>query len=59
LTIEISVDELLLLIEALAMAASRHESEARYRPHIAAPHDRKAERMRKLRAKLSKMQVEK
>jgi hypothetical protein len=50
--------ELLLLIEALKMAASRHESQARFSPENAAPHDRKAAAMRKLREKLMKTDVE-
>lgn len=44
--------ELELLIEALSKAASRHESESRFNPRSAAPHDRKAAAMRKLRHKL-------
>ena len=54
----ITTNELLLLIEALATAASRHESQSRFNPKAAGPHDRKAEAMRKLRAKLMKTKVE-
>jgi hypothetical protein len=44
--------EIELLIEALARAASRHESMARNNPRAAGPHDRKALAMRKLKGKL-------
>ena len=49
--ITITPDERLLLVEALVMAASRHESMARLNPHAAGPHDRKAAAMQKLRYK--------
>ena len=47
-----SFDELELMIEALGRAASRHESEARFNPRNAQPHDDKAIAMRKLRVRL-------
>jgi hypothetical protein len=52
--IECSTGELDLLIEALARAASRHESFSRYNPRAAAPHDKKAAAMRKLQYRLNK-----
>jgi hypothetical protein len=54
----ITTNELLLLIEALTMAASRHESQSRFNPRNAAPHDRKAIAMRKLVQKLKATRVE-
>ena len=50
----LSVGDIALLVEAVNKAASRHESEARFSPHRAMPHDRKAEAMRALCAKLLK-----
>jgi hypothetical protein len=47
-----TVTELELLIEALEKTASRHESEARYNPRNARPHDDKAVAMRELRNRL-------
>jgi hypothetical protein len=47
-----SSEEVQLLIEALARAASRHESQARWNPRGAKPHDDKAAKMRKLRTRL-------
>ncbi len=38
----LSVGEIALIVEALKKCASRHESEARFSPHRAGPHDRKA-----------------
>lgn len=52
----LTTNELLLLIEALTMAVSRHESQSRFNPPAAAPHDRKAEAMRKLKDKLMKVE---
>lgn len=54
----LTTNELLLLIEALMMAASRHESYSRFNPRAAAPHDRKAEAMHKLKQKLMKIKAE-
>lgn len=45
--------ELSLVMEALARAAKRQESEARFDPRNAKGHEEKAERMRKLALKLS------
>jgi hypothetical protein len=53
----LTTNELLVLIEALTMAASRHESYSRFNPKAAGPHDRKAEAMRKLRAKLMRLKA--
>jgi len=47
--------EIDLLIEALQMAASRHESYSRFNPRNAASHDRKAAAMHELRAALVKI----
>jgi hypothetical protein len=44
--------ELELLIEALQRSAGRHESEARFNPRNARPHEDKAAGMRKLRERL-------
>ena len=49
-----NIAELDLIIEALEARAGRHESMARFSPRGAGPHDRKAEAMRKLAAKLHK-----
>jgi hypothetical protein len=49
-----TIGELDLLIEALAARAARHESESRFNPRAAKPHDDKAAAMRKLRARLVK-----
>ena len=54
MTINLSIGELELVLEALAYRAGRHESMARVYPHIAGPHDRKAEAMRALATKLKK-----
>lgn len=51
---DFTIAEIGLLIEALERAASRHESEARFNPKAAKPHDEKAAAMRKLRTKLLK-----
>jgi len=48
----LTFDEIELIGEALAMRASRHESMSRAKPQSAGPHDRTADAMRKLRAKL-------
>ena len=56
--IQITTYEQLLIVEALKMAASRHESQSRFNPQAAAPHDKKAAAMRKLREKLMKTKVE-
>jgi hypothetical protein len=49
-----AIEELDLLIEALSMSASRHESQARFRKPgaVATAHDEKAAAMRKLRVRL-------
>jgi hypothetical protein len=52
---QITTNELLLLIEALAMAANQHESQSQFNPR--APYDRKAIAMRKLREKLMKLKA--
>jgi hypothetical protein len=44
--------EIVLIAEALARAASRLESYARWNPRGARPHDDKARRMRALRTEL-------
>jgi hypothetical protein len=49
---EFTHNEIDLLVEALGRAASRHESESRYNPRTAAPHDKKALAMRKLKGRL-------
>jgi len=49
-----TISEVELLIEALEARASRHESMARANPFNAARHDRTAEAMRRLRARLIK-----
>lgn len=54
----ITTNELLLMVEALVMAAGRHESMGRFNPRSAGPHDRKAKAMRELRLKLMEMQSE-
>lgn len=53
-----SLGEVNLLLEALEHRASRHESEARYRPRSAAAHDATAQAMRDLRLRLLKHKVE-
>lgn len=52
--VELSKPEIDLLVEALRKAASRHESEARYNPPAAKPHDVKAKGMNALRVRLTK-----
>ena len=52
MTAYFTIGERALLIEALRKSASRHESEARYNPQSARPHDLKAEAMRKLAKRL-------
>jgi hypothetical protein len=42
-----------LLVEALRHRAARHESESRYKPQSAKPHDLKAMKMRKLAARIA------
>lgn len=53
----ITTNEVLLLVEALAMAASRHESYSRFNPRAAAPHDKKAAAMRALKTKLMRLKA--
>jgi hypothetical protein len=55
---DFTAHEMTLLIEALEYRASRHESEARFNPRSARPHDDKAAAMRKLRNKILKLQAE-
>jgi len=50
--VDLSVGEIHLLIEALARAAGRHETEARAKPRAAWAHERKADAMHQLRQKL-------
>jgi len=52
MVINLSISEISLLVQALEMAASRHEAYARFRPEAAGPHDRKAQAMRALRDRL-------
>lgn len=52
----LTMNELLLLIEALTMAASRHESQSRFNPRGAKPHEDKAAAMRRLKLKLMKVE---
>jgi hypothetical protein len=47
-------EELELVTEALLKSAKRHESESRFNPRNAAPHDKKASGMLRLRLKLLK-----
>jgi hypothetical protein len=47
-------EELALVNEALIRAATRHESESRFNPRVAKPHDDKARKMRALNTKLLK-----
>lgn len=49
---EFNNEELALLKDALATAASRHESQARARPRSARAHDDTARAMRQLRARV-------
>lgn len=49
---DLTADDMTLLIEALERSASRHEAEARFNPRSAKPHDDKALAMRKLRNRL-------
>ena len=51
---EFTNDERCLLVEALNRAATRQESEARFKPQVAGPHDLKAARMCKLAARIAK-----
>ena len=51
-TVALTIKELTLIAEALLLRASRLESMARANPRNAAPHERKAEAMRKLRERL-------
>src|SRR5215472_13560247 len=51
---EFTNDERCLLVEALNRAATRQESESRFNPRNASPHDLKAARMRKLAARIAK-----
>ena len=46
--VELKSEEIVLLVEALARAASRHDSEARFYPRVAKPHKEKAKAMREL-----------
>ena len=47
-TINLTLKEVELLIEALLARAARHESMSRAKPQSAGPHDRAAAAMRKL-----------
>ena len=51
---EFTNEERCLLVEALNRAATRQESESRFNPRSAGPHDLKASRMRKLAARIAK-----
>jgi hypothetical protein len=51
-TLQVTANEMRLLIEALGKAASRHDSEARFYPRSANAHDVAADAMRKLKTKL-------
>ena len=50
--VNLSLGEVALVVEALEYRASRHESYSRINPRGAGPHDRKAEAMHELAAKL-------
>ena len=52
-----SVGEIRLLLEALEKAARRQEAEGRARPHMAGPHDRKAEELRRLAVRLQEARL--
>ena len=52
ITIQLSIGEVELIAEALRYRAARHESYARRYPHIAGPHERKAQAMRVLRDRI-------
>jgi|SRR5262245_40574253 len=52
---DFSKTELELIVEALNRAAGRHESEARFNPRSAKPHDLKARSMRALATRISKL----
>lgn len=53
--VELTLEQISLLVEALTRGASRHESEARYNPRNAKPHADKANAMRKLQVVLSRI----
>jgi len=55
--LELTADEIELLLEALNRAASRHESYSRFNPRAAGPHDKKAAAMRKLRQRLNRTRL--
>lgn len=56
--IEFTTEELLLIMEALSMAASRHESQGHVtRGAFRAEHDDKAAKMRRLRQRLTRKTV--
>ena len=52
ITIQLSVGEVDLIVDALRYRASRYESYARRKPETAGPHDRKAQAMRVLRDRI-------
>jgi len=55
ITITLSVFERELIDEALKSRAGRLESMARAKPHVAAPHERKAAAMRRLGERLQRL----
>jgi hypothetical protein len=58
ITATVTATELELVIEALAARASRLESYSRAKPHTAAARDRKAETIRRLRARLMQLKID-
>ena len=54
---EFTLREIEVLLDALKTAASRHEAQARFRPHIAKKHDDIAAEMRKLQQRFLKLKV--
>jgi hypothetical protein len=55
-TISLTAQERALIIEALEMRASRHESMSRFNTRVSKPHDEKAAAMRRLRERLLKLE---
>lgn len=56
--IELSSSEMIVVIEALKRAATRQESEARYDPRNAGPHEKKARDMRRLALRIETAMAE-
>lgn len=53
MTVDLTVYEIELLIEALTSRASRHDSMSRANPRAARPHDLRSAAMHKLRGRLT------